>query len=241
MSLQVKQLHFNYGKKVVLSGIDFEIQKPGIYGLIGRNGSGKTTLLELISSIRGQRYSGIISVDMIQQRSHVKQFRQHIGMLFQAEELEPRLTVLETFDSFKSLYTYKVDFYNNDELLKMFNLSKYQNKKINELSGGLQQRVKIAITCMSKPSLILLDEPTTGLDSKYRNEFWQTLQDITENNNLIVLLSSHDMHEIEDNCKKVMYIRHGKIKTFSDIDGLLNENKVNNLQDYYLKMEAGEE
>jgi len=193
MKVQVENLNFKYGKIPILSDINFEITQPEIYGLIGRNGSGKTTLLELISSIKGQNYDGAIKIDTINQHDNIKRYRQHVGILFQAVEIEPRLTVLETFDSFKSLYTYKVNFYKDNELLEMFNLVAQKSKKIKELSGGLQQRVKIAITCMSKPSLILLDEPTTGLDAKYRKDFWKTLDDITQKNDLIVILSSHYM------------------------------------------------
>lgn len=241
MRVQVENLNFKYGKTPILSDINFEITQPGIYGLIGRNGSGKTTLLELISSIKGQNYDGTIKIDTINQHDNVKLYRQHVGILFQAEEIEPRLTVLETFDSFKSLYTYKVNFYKNNELLEMFNLVDQKSKKIKELSGGLQQRVKIAITCMSKPNLILLDEPTTGLDAKYRKDFWKTLDDITEKNDLIVILSSHDMHEVEENCTKVMYLRNGRIHAFSSIDNVLEKNKLTNLEDYYLKMEEGDD
>lgn len=241
MKVQVENLNFKYGKIPILSDINFEITEPGIYGLIGRNGSGKTTLLELISSIKGQNYDGAIKIDTINQYDNIKLFRQHVGILFQAEEIEPRLTVLETFDNFKSLYTYKTNFYKNNELLEMFNLVDQKSKKIKELSGGLQQRVKIAITCMSKPNLILLDEPTTGLDAKYRKDFWKTLNNITEKNDLIVILSSHDMHEVEENCAKVMYLRHGRINDFSSINNLLEKNKLKSLEDYYLKMEDGDD
>ncbi|EIW13992.1 ABC transporter, ATPase component [Lactiplantibacillus pentosus KCA1] len=241
MKVQVENLNFKYGKTPILSDINFEITQSGIYGLIGRNGSGKTTLLELISSIKGQNYDGEIKIDTINQHDNIKIFRQYVGILFQAEEIEPRLTVLETFDSFKSLYTYKTNFYKNNELLEMFNLLDQKNKKIKELSGGLQQRVKIAITCMSKPNLILLDEPTTGLDAKYRKDFWKTLNNITQKNDLIVILSSHDMHEVEENCAKVMYLRHGRINVFSSINSLLEKNKLKNLEDYYLKMEEGDD
>ena len=225
--LKISNLNFSYGKNKVLKDISFEIFDSGVYGLIGANGAGKSTLLEVISTIRGSRFEGEIAFNQLSQKKNFNKFRQEIGILFQNE----------TFNYFRSLYQNKSGFYTNDELLKIFNLYEHKNKLIRQLSGGLKQRVRIAVTCMNKPKLILLDEPTTGLDPMYRRDFWKVLQMIVQENNVLILLSTHDMHELESYAKKIIYIDGGKIKAFDSVPNLLKFEKVDSLENYYLKME----
>lgn len=235
--LKISNLNFSYGKNKVLKDISFEIFDSGVYGLIGANGAGKSTLLEVISTIRGSRFEGEIAFNQLSQKKNFNKFRQEIGILFQNESLEEKLTVIETFNYFRSLYQNKSGFYTNDELLKIFNLYEHKNKLIRQLSGGLKQRVRIAVTCMNKPKLILLDEPTTGLNPMYRRDFWKVLQMIVQENNVLILLSTHDMHELESYAKKIIYIDGGKIKAFDSVPNLLKFEKVDSLENYYLKME----
>ena len=118
--LKVKNVSYKYGKNEVLHNISFGIENPGIYGLIGSNGAGKSTLLELISSIKGLNFDGSIYADGIELNSNNKKYKQKIGVLFQDEVLEEKLTITETFDYFKSMIRNGINVYTNNELIEIF-------------------------------------------------------------------------------------------------------------------------
>ena len=118
--LKVKNVSYKYGKNEVLHNISFGIENPGIYGLIGSNGAGKSTLLELISSIKGLNFDGSIYADGIELNLNNKKYKQKIGVLFQDEVLEEKLTITETFDYFKSMIRNGINVYTNNELIEIF-------------------------------------------------------------------------------------------------------------------------
>lgn len=238
--LKVKNVSYKYGKNEVLHNISFEIENSGIYGLIGSNGAGKSTLLELISSIKGLNFDGSIYADGIKLSLNNKKYKQKIGILFQDEVLEEKLTITETFDYFRSMIRNDIDIYTNNELIEIFQLNRYKDKLIRELSGGVQQRVKIALTCMTKPKILLLDEPTTGLDAKYRINFWEILNQLVIREKLLILLSTHDLNELEANCSEVIYLKHGFCKFKRTIKDIISNEKEKTLEEYYLAMEGDE-
>lgn len=121
-----------------------------------------------------------------------------------------------------------------DALLEQFGLVNVKDELVKKLSGGLKQRLKIAITCIYQPKIILLDEPTNGLNPKFRKEFWDALASLTDKCNTTILLSSHDMVELERYYQTVIHLVDGKVAYYGSTDDLLRRSDTSSLEEYDL-------
>jgi len=200
-----KHINFSYGKTPILTDLSLSITTGKIYGIIGPSGSGKTTLIKAILgliklnsgelSVFGQK---IISRELI-----------HIGYMPQLTALYEDLTVFQNIDFFARMYGTK----NRTEiihiLLKQVKLLDYKNQVIGKLSGGQRQRVSLAIALVHNPPLILLDEPTVGLDPKLRFELWQYFEELSRQGTTL-LISSHTMDDA-NHCQKIGFLYDGSI------------------------------
>ena len=200
-----KNINFSYGKTPILTDLSLSITTGKIYGIIGPSGSGKTTLIKAILgllklnsgelSVFGQK---IISRELI-----------HIGYMPQLTALYEDLTVFQNIDFFARMYGTK----NRTEiihiLLKQVKLLDYKNQVIGKLSGGQRQRVSLAIALVHNPPLILLDEPTVGLDPKLRFELWQYFEELSRQGTTL-LISSHTMDDA-NHCQKIGFLYDGSI------------------------------
>lgn len=226
MTLEIKNLTKNYGNYCALDKFSITLSN-GIYGLLGANGAGKSTLMSLITD-NVQRTSGEILCDGKDILKLGKKFRQKLGFMPQQqgyyENMSARAFILY-MASLKGINKKEAK-RQTDELLKTVNLEKVSHKKIGEFSGGMKQRVLLAQAMLGNPEILLLDEPTAGLDPKERIRIRNFISEIAEDK--IVLISTHVVSDIEFIAKEIILLKQGKLVSHDTCQNLVNEiaNKV---------------
>ncbi len=208
--VSVKDLHFSYGKLDALKGLSFEAEANKITGILGPNGSGKSTTFKILST-QLQPSNGEAFVNGASTTGDRKKVRASLGVTFQSPSLDPILTVQENLEIFAALVglsgTAKKE--SISKVLSGLRLEDRRNSKIKELSGGLARRVELAKTLLMKPKLLLLDEPTTGLDPLARTEFWTELRKLRDQG-ISILVTTHLMDEAEM-CDELIFLTEGKL------------------------------
>jgi Cu-processing system ATP-binding protein len=204
--IEIKELHKRFGKNPVLKGIDLEIGKGGIFAILGPNGSGKTTL---IKSILGMviPQSGSISLNGERIKDQWK-YRKDIDYLPQIANFPNNLTVQELIRMIKDLRSKESA--DDQRLISLFHLEPYLNKKLGTLSGGTKQKVNIVLTFMFNSPLIILDEPTTGLDPVSLIRLKELIHNEKEKGKTI-LITSHIMSFVEEVANEIVFLLEGKI------------------------------
>lgn len=225
MNVNMKQVSVQIKKKQILSDISLAIT-PGIYAVIGENGAGKTTLFRCILGL--QEYQGSVEMD-------TKAF----GYLPQRFETLRGLSVYECMEYFCCLKKIpKVKWrFEIERVLLTVNLWDERQKKLSKLSGGMYQRVGIAQAILGESKLLILDEPTVGLDPRERQNFKHVISQISEaDKEKIILISSHETKELDEICQKVIFIHHGKIKAADNIKTLYECYETENLEQIFFRL-----
>jgi ABC-2 type transport system ATP-binding protein len=204
--ISVQNLHKSYGEVEAVRGIDLEVRSGEVFGLLGPNGAGKTTTLEILEGLR-PRTSGSVSVLGLDPESQSKEIKDRIGVCLQATNLPDKMKVHESLDLFAAFYSKNAD---RDELLKRLQLWDKKDAFYKTLSGGQKQRVALALSLVNDPSLLFLDEPTTGLDPQVRLEIHNVIQELKQDKRSI-LITTHYIEEAERLCDRVAIIDAGKI------------------------------
>jgi ABC-2 type transport system ATP-binding protein len=204
--ISVENLHKSYGDFEAVRGIDLEVKNGEVYGLLGPNGAGKTTTLEILEGLR-PRTSGSVSVLGLDPASQSKTIKDRIGVCLQATNLPDKMKVHEALDLFGAFYSKHAD---RDQLLKRLQLWDKKDAQYKSLSGGQKQRVALALSLINDPSLLFLDEPTTGLDPQVRHEIHGVIQELKQDKRSI-LITTHYIEEAERLCDRVAIIDAGKI------------------------------
>lgn len=216
--ISVKELTKRYGNFEAVKGISFDVLEGEIFGLLGPNGAGKSTTLEIIETLR-KKTSGEVIVDGYDIDQEPQKIKQIIGVQLQTSGFYPGLNLTELIRLFGGLYNQSVDAM---ELLQMVNLEDKAHSKFKALSGGQKQRFSIATTLINKPSIIFLDEPTTGLDPQARRNLWDLVKDIRAQGTTVIL-TTHYMDEAEMLCDRVAIIDEGKIIALQTPDRLIDD------------------
>jgi len=205
-AISVQRLRKSYGTLEAVRGIDFEVRRGEVFGLLGPNGAGKTTTVEILEGLR-PRTSGAVSVLGFDPEVQPRRLKDRIGVCLQATNLPPKIMVREALDLFASFYTRSVDI---GQLLKRLQLDDKARSFYTKLSGGQKQRVALALALVNDPSLLFLDEPTTGLDPQVRHEIHGLIQELKDAERTI-LLTTHYIEEAERLCDRVAIIDEGRI------------------------------
>lgn len=219
MRLVVEGLTKKYGKKTALNKADLSASN-GIYGLLGPNGAGKTTMIRILAGILTPD-SGKITFDGEDYLKNIEKFRYKMGYLPQEFGSFKRLTVLECMDAIAVLKGLKISSVRKEEiesLLKEVNLYEEKSKKVGALSGGMKRRLGIAQSMLANPSIIMVDEPTAGLDPEERIRFRGLIRRIAAER--IILLSTHIMEDVRNNCDGLALIKNGLIEQFEGFSAL---------------------
>lgn len=218
MNIEIRGLNQYYGKKQVLQDISLSIGE-GMFGLLGRNGAGKTTLMKTLVTLLPVK-EGTVSMAGIP-ITEEKKVRSIIGYLPQDFSMYGNMTVYQAMDYLavlselgKNLRKKRID-----ELLMQTNLSTYQNVKVKAMSGGMKRRLGIAQALLNDPKILVVDEPTAGLDPEERLRFRNLLAEISEDK--IVLLSTHIAGDIEASADKIAVMDEGRILFTGNIEDLL--------------------
>lgn len=205
-AVSVQDLHKSYGDFEAVRGIDLEIHVGEVFGLLGPNGAGKTTTIEILEGLR-PRTSGNVSVLGLDPAVQSKEIKNRIGVCLQATNLPDKIKVHEALELFDAFYDRHTDL---NKLLDRLQLTDKRDALYKSLSGGQKQRVALALALVNEPSLLFLDEPTTGLDPQVRHEIHGLIQELRDDRRSI-LITTHYIEEAERLCDRVAIIDAGKI------------------------------
>jgi lipooligosaccharide transport system ATP-binding protein len=200
-----------YGDFVAVDNIDFTVSRGESFGFLGPNGAGKSTTMRIISSTL-QRTSGEISILGKDPNEHGPQIRAHLGVVPQQDHLDNQLTVAENLYIYGRYFGLSKKFIRPkvDELLEFAQLEEKRDVKVEALSGGMKRRLTIARALVSEPEILMLDEPTTGLDPQARHILWDRLFRLKEQG-VTLLITTHYMDEAEQLCNRLIVMDKGKI------------------------------
>jgi ABC-2 type transport system ATP-binding protein len=217
--IEVDNLYKYYGDVHAVDGISLRIKKGEVFAFLGPNGAGKTTTVEIIETIR-QPTKGNIRLMGMDVAKNINDVKKVIGVLPQEFSSFDKLNVRETIQFFGDLYKNQVD---AGKLLKLMDLEEHAKRLYQHLSGGLKQRVGIAVSLVNDPEVIFLDEPTTGLDPAARHEVWGVIKDLKEKGKTI-FLTTHYMEEAEELADHIAIIHKGKIIAEGTVDELIEQH-----------------
>lgn len=214
----IKNVKKDYGKFKALSNLNLEI-KEGMFGLLGHNGAGKTTLMKLITTL-SEPSSGKVIVNGLDTIKNKMEIKNIIGFLPQEFSVYPDLTAYEFLD-----YIAKLNYIKDNKkrkklierILEKVNLSEAKDKKIGGFSGGMKRRIGIAQAIIKDPKVLIVDEPTAGLDPEERIRFRTMLVELSESK--IVILSTHIVEDIAASCEQMAFLQNGRLRyTGSPVD-----------------------
>ena len=219
-AVEVEGLHHHYGSREALAGISLEISRGEIFGLLGPNGGGKTTLFKILSTLMSAT-GGIVRVfghDLVREPDAI---RRHLGVVFQHPSLDSKLTVMENLQHHGHLYGLRGTALRTraEALLERLDLGERADDRVETLSGGLRRRVELAKALVHQPDLLLLDEPSTGLDPGARRDFTNHLGQLREQDGVTVVLTTHILDEAE-RCDRVGILHRGKLVALGTPDDL---------------------
>ena len=216
--LKCENLNKKFGKKQILKKVSFAMQEGDILGFIGPNGAGKTTTIKLILGLQSITQGKV----MINGYDIEKQFTKAIakvGAIVENPDLYMYLSGYENLKLIANLYP-KIDTKRIDEVVKLVKLENRIKDKVSKYSLGMRQRLGIAQAILHKPNLLILDEPTNGLDPEGMKEMRELLLDLAQNEKMAILISSHNLAELDTLCNKVCIIKNGEMIETSDISGI---------------------
>lgn len=234
--LKIKNVKKRYATKEALKGVSLDIYKGEILGLLGVNGAGKTTLSSIIATLHPPT-EGDIEFEGTSIYDDVAVYRFSIGFCPQRPNLNPALTLEQNLRLSGSYYQMTQEQIDRRlaQLVKQFDLSQYLHQKAYVLSGGYKQRFMIARALMHNPKLVILDEPTVGLDPHIRRQLWQEIKDLKKLG-VTVILTTHYLDEAEQLSDRVCVLDNGLIKLVDTPDKLKADFKMKNLEDVFIAL-----
>ena len=236
MKLKVQNLVKKFNSISAVDDISFEIEKNSTLGLLGPNGCGKTTsigmMLGLITPTSGKIYINDICLEP-KNRIELLSLMNFASPYI---ELPKKLTVKQNLEVYARLYGVVEIEKRVDEMAEDLNIKSLLNKKTGELSSGQKNRVALAKSLINKPKLLFLDEPTASLDPDVGDFVREYIEKYKKNNELTILLASHNMKEVERLCNKIIMMKKGKIVDSGTCDQLLKKHGRQNLEDTFLKI-----
>ncbi len=221
MILKIENLHKSYKNVKAVDGVSFHIRKGEIFGLLGPNGAGKTTVIKMISTLT-RPDSGSIEVNGCDVMGDRRGVRQSVAVVPQENNLEGELTVYDNLRVYAALRRVPCSRSTITDVMERFGIISKKNEPVDKLSGGQKRRVIIARVMLAEPELILLDEPTLGLDPSIRREIWNLIAQIKSRGKSI-LLTTHYTEEAENLCDRVAIMSAGKIKRMGTPEELISE------------------
>ncbi|ACA44401.1 ABC transporter ATP-binding protein [Clostridium botulinum] len=232
-SVVVSDVSKSFGKKLVLNNINLNINKGQIYGLIGPSGSGKTTLVKMIVGMEAPD-KGTIKV--LNKNVPNLKLLQNIGYMAQSDALYTELTAQENLKFYASLFKLNKRAMKNriSYVVNMVNLNNDLSKKVSTYSGGMKRRLSLAIALIQNPEILILDEPTVGIDPELRLNIWNELLRLKNEENKTIIVTTHVMDEAKK-CDFLAMVRDGVILADGTPSELMEYYKANDLDEVFLK------
>lgn len=221
--LQVENLDIFYGKFPAVRNVSFEVRPGEIFGLLGPNGAGKTSTLSAAEGLI-RPAAGTVRVSGYDIRRQPLYARANMGVQLQATSFQPELTVSEIITLYAGLYGVNLNMDQVMSILRDIKLQEQVAKRFGQLSGGQQQRISLVIATIHNPPLVLMDEPTTGLDPQSRRQLWARIEAMRDKGHGI-LLTTHSMEEAESVCDRIAIIDHGRIIASDVPQAIIDDNR----------------
>lgn len=229
--LEVKNVKKHFKTVKAVDGVNLHVNKGEYLALLGPNGAGKTTLVEMIEGIQ-QPDEGEIILQGKKWQGHKEELHHIIGLSLQETRFIDKLTTLETGMLFASFYNLGAKRVN--EVIELVGLTEKKNAYVVNLSGGQRQRLALGIALLNKPQILLLDEPTTGLDPNARREIWNILHTLKSEINTSLILTTHYMEEAEVLCDRIVIMDQGKILSQGSLEEIIRLNNFYEIVDFSL-------
>jgi len=223
-----------YGELTAVNGISFEVRRGECFGLLGPNGAGKTTTIRMINCVSPVT-SGELLVDWMPVQTRQRRIKATLGVVPQDDNLDPDLTVYQNLRAYARYFDIPRDVAEEriTEALTLFQLNDRRKDKIDQLSGGLKRRLTIARGLLNSPKILVLDEPTTGLDPQARHLVWQKLRYL-RSQGVTMLLTTHYMDEAAHLCDRILIIDEGRIIAAGTPDELVREHAGTDVVEVHL-------
>ncbi len=241
-----KTYHSRSGSNEVvraLAGLSIDIYEGEVLGILGPNGAGKTTFLNVLSTLLLPDTGSIEILGIPSKEKNFKDIRTLINMSSGYPNYPWVLTVRENLQFYGRLYGLaglelegKID-----ELIDLFELKAYANRRFDELSSGTKQRLSLAKSLLNDPRIVFLDEPTVGLDPDVSLKIRRRILEVLKKRNVTVLLTSHNMDEVEEMCDRVAFIKEGTIVKLSTVDELKRLHNTDDLEEVFIQLAAGQQ
>jgi ABC-2 type transport system ATP-binding protein len=239
MKIEVKNLSKKFNNTWAVKNINFTIEKNKTMGLLGPNGCGKTTSIGMMLGLIKPTTGNILIDDNDINLSNKINILSNINFASPYIELPKKLTVQQNLEIFARLYGVKNIAKKIKEISEDLDLKKFLNKKNGELSSGQKNRVSLAKSLINTPKILFLDEPTASLDPDVGDFVRKYLENYKLNNELTILLASHNMSEVERLCDTVIMMKEGLIVDKGTCEDLVNRHGRDNLEDTFLKIARG--
>ena len=222
-AVEFRDVSHSYGSHQALHQVSFEVKEGDFFGLLGPNGSGKTTLFRILSTLMTPS-SGYCNVQGFNTTDSPSDVRLRLGVVFQQPSLDDELTVLQNLTFHGTLYGLKGQSLNEriHFLAERIGIQDRLKSRAGQLSGGLKRRADLIRGLLHSPEILLMDEPTTGLDPGARHNFWQLVSTLRKEEGLTLILATHLLHEASP-CNQVVILNHGSVIVQGNPDELRNE------------------
>ena len=220
-AIRIQQLRKYYHGTAVVDGVDLEIPRGEFFGLLGPNGAGKTTTLRMLLGLTPID-SGEVEVLGHRMPEGERAVRERLGVVPQFDTLDPDFTVIENMRTYAAYFGLQGPGLRAhiDSLLEQVNLADRHHARIDALSGGMKRRLTLARALINRPEVVILDEPTTGLDPQARHHLWRQLRQLRASG-VTLVLTTHYMEEAEELCDRIAIIDHGRIIACDTPDNLI--------------------
>ena len=231
--IQVKNITKSFGKKIILNDVSLNIEKGQIYGMIGPSGAGKTTLVKMIV---GMENADKGSIEVLDHKMPNLSVLQNMGYMAQSDALYADLTGEENLRFFASLFnlSHSKQKERIEYTAKLVNLADELHKKVAAYSGGMKRRLSLAAALIQDPAILILDEPTVGIDPELRLSIWNELYRLKVEENKTIIVTTHVMDEAEK-CDCLSMVRDGIILTSGTPNELMSLYQVSRLEEVFLK------
>lgn len=236
--LSLNKINKQIKDKIILKDISFTLEEGEILGLLGPNGAGKTSMMKIISGL-SRANSGkldILGIDADKERAKIKS---QLGFVMQDNNMEREFSVKEALLHYARLYKVKNYKYEVEKIISQFEMNTWQDRKIEKLSGGMARKAMIARALLVKPKILLLDEPSVGLDPDVRYDIWQEIKKL-KNMGISVIITTHYMEEAEYLCDKIAILKQGELLVIDEVEKIKqimqkNENEDITLEKAFLR------
>jgi ABC-2 type transport system ATP-binding protein len=235
--IRVRNLSKSFGPVAAVNDVSFDVEAGEIFAFLGPNGAGKTTTIKMLTTLL-KPTDGSIELDGLDPLTHQNEARRRFGIVFQDPSLDGDLTAWENMEIHGVLYhvPHKVRRHRSEELLRLFELWERRNDQVKKFSGGMKRRLEIARGFLHTPKILFLDEPTLGLDPQSRNQLWNHVKKVNENENVTVFLTTHYMDEADRVAHRIGVIDHGKLVAQGSPKAIKEQTGTENLEEAFLAL-----